>query len=231
MAAYKQTHSHKQEHRQSLEAIQTQKQVMKMSPKDLETFEAEEDYNDQIEENDLINDDAEIFDYDTDQNLDDYAESIDSISNDTTEFEREGDYESPVLELNDYHIITIMKSDKNKYNCVYDPINVDAMKFTNKDMRQAVNKRVVFLASLAKWMNEKQQKFLAHPKPENFFYGPGDTKNLTQRELLKQVYQDPEDIDQISEGDFSSLKDQIWFIWDDKNMPLQEIFSKEFIKG
>lgn len=231
MSAYKQTQSEKQEHHQSLKAIQIQKQVMKMSPKDLEAFEADEGYNDQIEKNDLINDDAETFDYNTDQNLDDYAESIDSISNDTTEFEREGDYESPVLELNDYHIIAIMKSDKNKYNCVYDPINVNTMKLTDKDVRQAVNKTVIFLTLLAAWMNEKQQKFLAHPKPENFFYGPGDTKNLTQRELLRQVNRDLEDIDKISEGDFSLLKDKIWFIWDDKNMPLQEIFSKEFIKG
>ena len=86
------------------------------------------------------------------------------------------------------------------------------------------------MTSLAKWMNEKQQKFLAYPKPENFFYEVGSGKSISQDELLKQVNKDTKDHDQITKEDFSLLKNKIWLIWDDKNMPLQEIFTKEFIK-
>lgn len=138
--------------------------------------------------------------------------------------------ESAVFLPNTVYTITVAPLDNGQYRCRFEGPSWFNRRLPGQ-MQIFVNKLRNVLAAIAQWLEDEKQIFLQEPIPEKFVHGeirfPFDPV-VQQEGFLARINKILPEVFQVDKSAFSRLLDNIWLVWPEWNMPLKNIFTKEF---
>lgn len=208
--------------------------VFSLTPQALQGFLDLEEMEDGLlleerENEELIDEDSDLDDFDDDE-LPDSGEGETYNNQYLARLgESFGFSESPLLALGNIYVISISQGRGDVYTCGFDGPSWFSGKI-DKRAQPFIEKLILFMRALGSWLEEEKQVFLRLPTAENYACGESFPSNpvVLQDGMLARVNSRLDVHYHLTKQDLSRLLSKVWLLWPGWNMPLRNLFSKEF---
>lgn len=138
--------------------------------------------------------------------------------------------ESVTLTLQNVYPITICGQPGKGHTCRFEGPSWFYGKLPD-DAERYIERLIFFLSAIGDWLEENKQAFLQTPTPENYVRGEIDfsySPVVLQNGLLARINDRLSPDYRITKHDLSRLLNKVWLLWPEWNMPLQNVFTKEY---
>ncbi|MBI4472215.1 MAG: hypothetical protein HY646_06070 [Acidobacteria bacterium] len=142
---------------------------------------------------------------------------------------------TPFLDLSRVYSFSIGPAASGRHmSCVFEAPAWASMAPRNRAdrmMLQYLRRPIAFLRSAADWLEQNCQAFLKDPTPVRFAAAQGNFSNapiVLQDGFRERINATLPEFLRLEKDSFTRLMRNVWLLWPNQSMPMQELFSDQF---